>query len=425
MLARIFLQAAPRMTPLRYFLVFFLAASAHAATLPGFRVETLARTNGFVSSVATDSKGTIYFTTTNGWIHRVDGTEATKVATLPTRSGGNGGLLGMAMLDDDTAAVHYTTWNHLTGEYARVLDDVVSKIDLRTGAETVLATFVCDVDNRERGASSEHHGGNLTVAPDGSIFVGIGEYGSYIIAQLPEWNAGKIWRIAPNGTTTQWARGVRNPYDVAWDPERQRLLVADNGSDGGDEIHVVAEGDNCGWPHTYGNEEPYAGAVAPVYVFPETVAPTGLLRLSGANPMLRRGFLAGAFVTRALYYFPPSLAEAIPITEEFDEFVIDVAEGPNGEIILATAMGGTSSIHRIEVPRRGDCNGDGFADSRDALSLTHEIADGEAHPMIRAQEGDYPGSWGCDANADGVIDEKDISALWNMLTPRRRSVRSR
>lgn len=417
------------MTRLRLLFFFFLAAGAAAemrgATLPGFRIETIARADGFVSSVVTDSKGTIYFTTTDGWIHRVDGSEATRVVSLPTHSGGNGGLLGMAMLDDDTAVVHYTTWNDWTGEFARVLDDVVSKVDLRNGAETVLATFVCDIQNRDRGASSEHHGGNLTVAPDGSIFVGIGEYGSYIIAQLPEWNAGKIWRIAPDGTTTQWALGVRNPYDLAWDPDRQRVIVADNGANSGDELNVVAQGDNCGWPHTYGSEEPYPGAVAPVYVFPQTVAPTGLQRLSGANPMLRRGFLQGAFVTRALYYFPPSLSEAIPIAEDFGEFVIDVTETPDGEIVLATALGETSSIHRIHVPRRGDCNGDGFADSRDAQSLADEIADGDVHPMIRAQDGDYPGSWGCDANADGVIDEKDLSALWSLLTPRRRSVRAR
>lgn len=413
------------MTRFRFLLVLLCALSARAATLPGFRLETIARANGFVSSLVTDSKGTIYFTTTDGWIHRVDGSEATKVAVLPTRSGGNGGLLGMAMLDDDTAAVHYTTWNEWTGEQARVLDDVISKVDLRSGAETVLATFVCDIDSRARGASSEHHGGNLTVAPDGSIFVGIGEYGTHIIAQLPEWNAGKIWRIAPDGTLTQWARGMRNPYDLAWDPDRQRVIVSDNGSDGGDEIHVLAEGDNGGWPHTYGNKEPIEGAVRPAFVFSGTVAPTGLQRLSGSNPMLRRGFLSGAFVTRALYYLPNSLSEAIPIAENLGEFVIDVTEGPDGEILIATAMAG-SAIHRLHVPRRGDCNGDGFADARDVPSMSSEISDGVRHPMIHAQDGEYAGSWGCDANADGVIDEHDLSALQKMISPpRRRVVRSR
>jgi glucose/arabinose dehydrogenase len=415
------------MTLLRVLLAsLFFAGAAGAATLPGFRVETLARAEGFVSSVVTDSTGTIYFTTTDGWIHRVEGNASVKVAALPTHAGGNGGLLGMALVDDETAVVHYTTWNNDTGEFAKVLDDVISRVDLRDGAETVLHTFVCDIGNREHGASSEHHGGNLTVTPDGSIFVGIGEYGGFIIAQKPEWNAGKIWKIDAQGNATQWARGMRNPYDLAWDPEYQRIVVADNGADGGDEIHVVSEGENCGWPHTYGNHPPLPGAVAPAFVFPETVAPTGVQRLSGRNPMLREGYLVGAFVTRALYFLPATFVEAIPVVEGFEEFVIDVTEGAGGEIIFATANGALSSIHRLHVPSSGDCNGDGFADSRDVVPLTQEIRDGDPHERVRAQEGEYLGSWGCDANVDGLIDGRDVHALRSIIGPaRRRSVRAR
>jgi glucose/arabinose dehydrogenase len=406
-----------------------LSTSAGAATLPGFRVETLARTHGFVSSIATDSKGTIYFTTTDGWIHRVDGSDAVRVAALPTRAGGNGGLLGMALQDDHTAIVHYTTWNNHSGELAKVLDDVISRVDLRTGAERVLQAFACDLTNRDNGASSEHHGGNPTLGPDGSIFVGIGDYGGYVIAQKPEWNAGKIWRIDAHGNATQWALGLRNPYDMAWDPELGRLVVADNGSEGGDEIHVVAQGDNCGWPHTYGDQLPMDGAVAPVYVWPDTVAPTGLARLeTGANPMLRRGYLAGAFVTRALYYFP-TFAAAIPIVENFQQFIIDVTQAPNGDVLFASGAfgetGATTSIHRLHVPLRGDCNGDGAADWRDVYPLMQEIGDGTSHAMTTAQDGAYRGGWGCDANADGLINETDMHTLAVLIGGRVRAVRHR
>lgn len=427
------------MTFLRVLVGFFLfAASARAATLPGFRVETLVRAPGFVSSVVSDSAGTIYFTTTSGWIYRVDGSvdggngQATPVATLPTHAGGNGGLLGMALLNDDTAVVHYTTWDEGVGDAAKVLDDVVSRVDLHTGAESVLHTFVCDIEHRDHGASSEHHGGNVTVTPDGSVFVGIGEYGEHAIAQQPEWNGGKIWRIAPDGTATQWARGMRNPYDLAWDPELARIVVADNGEDGGDEIHIVDEGDNCGWPATYGNHPPMAGAVAPAYVFPQTVAPTGMARLDGSNSLLKRGYLVGAFVTKAIYYFESLSApiEApVAVVDDFDEFVIDVTQTPDGDIVFGTAGFGGTTIHRLRVPLRGDCNGDGLTNSHDVLPLLREITDGngndgtpQQHPMIEAQGGAYVGSWGCDANADGLIDETDLSALTSLLQGRRRAV---
>lgn len=422
------------MTFSRIFAVLLLLTqSAGATTLPGFGIETLARGTGFVSSIVSDSHGTIYFTTTNGWIHRVDGTQATPVTSLPTRAGGNGGLLGMALLDDQTAVVHYTSWDDTPGHSDYVLADVVSRVDLVSGAETVIHTFVCDIDHPANGASSEHHGGNLTVAPDGSIFLGIGEYGAHLIAQLPEWNAGKIWRIDPQGNLTQWALGMRNPYDLAWDPDLDRIVIADNGADGGDEIHVVAQGDNCGWPRTYGNNPPMPGAVAPVYVFPQTVAPTGVLRLDGSNPLLRRGYLVGAFVTSALYYFPamslpgtPPVAEPVAIVEDFDEFVMDATQTPNGDIVFATAGIGGSTIRRLRVPLRGDCNGDGLTDSRDVLPLMREIDDSpsERHAMTDAQGGSYAGSWGCDANADGLIDSKDLSALSSLLHGKRRSVRT-
>jgi glucose/arabinose dehydrogenase len=311
-----------------------------------------------------------------------------------------------------------------------VLDDVISRVDLDDGSETVLHTFVGDINHRASGVSSEHHGGNLTIAPDGSIFVGIGEYGGHIIAQHPEWNGGKIWRIEPNGHATQWSLGMRNPYDLAWDPELSRIVAADNGDDGGDEIHVIDAGDNCGWPMTYGSNPPVAGMVEPVYVFPQTIAPTGVVRLDGANPLLRRGYLVGGFVTRALYYFPSMkapVAEPVAVIDAFEEMVIDVTQTPGGDIIFGTASAAGTAIHRLRVPLRGDCNGDGVTDYRDVYPLMREIADDQTqrHAMVDAQSGSYRGSWGCDANADGLIDAHDLDELSSLLHGRKRAVRAR
>lgn len=399
----------------------FLVFPLRAETLPGFRVETIASGSGFVTSVVADSKNTLYFTTTDGWIHRVDGASSVRVASLPTRAGGNGGLLGMALLDDRTAVVHYTTWS---GE--KVLDDVISTVDLGTGAERVLRAFVCDIDNRQNGASSEHHGGNPTVAPDGSIFVGIGDYGGRVASQRPNWNGGKIWRLDRDGNAAQYALGLRNPYDLAWDPGLQRLVLADNGPTAGDEIHIIEQGANCGWPETYGNQSQVNGTVAPDYVFPATVAPTGLARLSGRNPLLRSGFLLGAFVTRAIYYFPNlssrPVAPPVAIVDGFGEFVIDVSEAPNGEVYFATASFAGTSIHRLIPPARGDCDGDGFVNAQDVFALRRELQDAPSQAMVSAQSGAHRGSWGCDVTGDGLIDSQDLQRLGSRLL-RKRAVR--
>jgi glucose/arabinose dehydrogenase len=331
----------------------------------------------------------------------------------------------MALLDDTTGIVHYTVWG---GENV-ILDDVISRVDLTTGAETVIQSFACDVEFHAHGASDEHHGGNPTVAPDGSIFVGIGEYGAQNVAQREGWNGGRIWRIDPAGNAMEWARGLRNPYDLAWDPEFNAIVVSDNGPDDGDEMHVVPEGANCGWPRTFGNEPAVDGMIAPVYVFPETVAPTGLLRLDGANPMLRRGYLLSAFVSSSLYYFPSlavrPVADPIPIVNDFDEVIIDVTQASNGDVYFAAAsfFPRSSGVYRLHVPARGDCNGDSLVDWRDLLALLHELQDGEGHVVIDAQDGAFAGSWGCDANSDGLIDLKDLDELRRLLPSKRRAVR--
>ncbi|HUP62433.1 MAG TPA: PQQ-dependent sugar dehydrogenase [Thermoanaerobaculia bacterium] len=402
-----------------------LASSLSANTLPGFRVEDVADVPGFVTSVAVDSHGKVYCTTSDGWIHRIDDGTSVAIASLPTKAGGNAGLLGMALADDDTAVVHYTTWLDEV-----VLDDVVSLVDLSTGAETVLQRFVCNVEVRELGVSSEHHGGNPTVADDGSIFVGIGEYNVGFRAQESDWNAGKIFRIDRDGHAEQYARGLRNPYDLAWDPELQRLVVSDNGPTGGDELHIIEKGDNCGWPMTFGDQPAVAGTVAPDYVFASTVAPTGMQRLTrDANNVLRHGYLLTTFVTSALYYFPDLAARPIPdplpVIDDFDSYLIDVAQARDGTIYLASArFPADSRIHRLIVPMRGDCNGDGLLDSRDVLALLHELGDGDGQPVFFAQDGAHRGSWGCDTNGDEVIDAKDLDAL-SRLIGRRRAVRVR
>src|SRR4029078_7341824 len=54
-------------------LVVLAAGRGGAARLPGFGVRFLGTTAGFASSVAVDSRGTVYYTTTEGGLFRIDG----------------------------------------------------------------------------------------------------------------------------------------------------------------------------------------------------------------------------------------------------------------------------------------------------------------------------------------------------------------
>src|SRR5579872_1585209 len=88
----------------------FLALAFPAKALPGFGVQLVGPTSGFGTSIAIDSHGTIYYTAQNGNIYRVDSSgTSTLVAQVVTTQISDAGLLGMALLDDNTAVVHYTT----------------------------------------------------------------------------------------------------------------------------------------------------------------------------------------------------------------------------------------------------------------------------------------------------------------------------
>jgi glucose/arabinose dehydrogenase len=386
----------------RLLLILLLAAAAaDASTLPGFHVQLVQGTPGFVTALAVDSQGTLYFSVKGGDIIRA-GAMPVVVAHVPTVGDGNSGLIGLALRDDHTAIVHYTT--------PRQTYDVVSSVDLGTGMETEIHRFATDRDFPERGSSTEHHGGNLTIAPDGSIFLAIGDYGIGIIASELDWNGGKVWRIEPDGTAVQFAHGFRNPFDLAWDAAAQRIILTDNGDVVDDEIDVVTLGDDCGWPMTAGREPTVPGTRAPVYVFPTVVAPTGLAPLSGRNPILHRGYLLASYVAKALYYVPDVYAQPVPdpvavIRSETDP-IIDVVEAPNGDIYFATGFG----IYRLIVPMRGDCNGDGSVNSDDIAALGKVLADGP-RPMTTVQNSSASASWGCDANGDGMIDGRDLSVV--------------
>ena len=421
--------------------VLLFAVDARGSVLPGFSINTLGSTTGFVTSLAADSKGTIYYTTQDGAIFRFeppaagDGLwQSVPVARVTTRATGDSGLLGMALPDDQTAVVHYTTPIPGAGEGSNsVRADVISWIDLRSGRETVLHTFDCDISVPERGASAEHHGGNPTVAPDGSVFVGIGDYNVGILAKLPGWNAGRIFQVFPDGTAREFAKGFRNPFDLAWDDTHQRVIVSDNGSAQSaksppdipdDEINIIHAGDDAGWPDTSGNAPPCPGCTPPVYVFPTVIAPTGLAALSGRNPILQHGYLLTGFVSKAIYYIPDidvrPLPPPIAIVKGEPTVMIDVVESGNGDIIFATPK----TIYKLNVPARGDCNGDGLVDLADLTALMAQLAAG-THSVSAVLNTTPPGTFGCDVDGDGAITSADVAALMNRLHLRSRSVRRR
>ncbi len=386
------------------------ASASASALLPGFRVEKVAETRGFVTSIAFDAKGSLHYSVTEGGLYRVDAAGETLVATVPTASIGNAVFLGIAFRGERIIA-HYVAPD-LTA-------DIVAEIDPADGAVRELARILCAGGQP---CSSEHHGGNPAVGPDGTIYVGIGDFGYPNLAAREDSPAGRIFRIGADGAVAPFARGFRNPYDLVVAPAGDFLIAGDNGAEAHDEVTFVREGENHGWPTTSGSMTVPEGTTPPVFVFPDTVAPTGVSLARGLIAGGRPGYLVASFVTRAIYFFPDidapaqtpvALIEDLPQLGGFNS-ILDVTQRSDGEIFFATA----GAIWRLVLPERGDVDGDGALTGRDLEGLAHELVDGDRDAILEIHGGSFAASWGADVNGDGAVDSSDLVA-WVILAQQR------
>ncbi len=102
-------------------------------------------------------------------------------------------------------------------------------------------------------------GGRMVQLNDREIAVSVGDYGHVgvtdrsSVAMDPAYDYGKIVALdVTTGQARRIAAGFRNPQGLTRD-RRGRLWATDHGPQGGDEINLVVEGENYGWPvATYG-----------------------------------------------------------------------------------------------------------------------------------------------------------------------------
>jgi len=135
-----------------------------------------------------------------------------------------------------------------------------------------------------------HDGGRMAFGPDGYLYVTTGDATNASNAQNLDTLAGKILRMdedgEPVGDSYIYSYGHRNPQGIAWDSEG-RLWSTEHGRSGlktgMDELNLIEEGKNYGWPTIEGEEEA-AGMTGPVrHSGPnETWAPADLVYFEGS-----------------------------------------------------------------------------------------------------------------------------------------------
>jgi glucose/arabinose dehydrogenase len=141
-----------------------------------------------------------------------------------------------------------------------------------------------------------HIAGSLRFAPDGSLFVMVGDHQQEAAAQDIGSPFGKVLRITRDGSAAAgnpfasdpradarvYAYGLRNPYDIGIDPYTGRIFSTENGWQGQDAILSIQPGANYGWPG-YALALPLDGMAQPLLFYNRAIGPSGMEFYRGAE----------------------------------------------------------------------------------------------------------------------------------------------
>lgn len=273
---------------------------------------------------------------------RADGA-LSPIGTVPgVAPGGEGGLLGLALLDADADRWLYA---YLTTASDNRIVRMPLSPSYELGAPQEILTGIP--------RSTNHNGGRIAFGPDGMLYATAGDADVRDAAQDPSSLAGKILRMTPDGTAPDdnpfpgslvYTLGHRNPQGLAWD-DQGRLWASEFGQNAWDEVNLIAAGANYGWPEVEGMGG-VAGFADPAAVWPtDEASPSGLVAVDGT---LFMAALRGERVW-ALYPLPDGTLDAVAWwTEEFGR-IRDVVAAADGSLWFAT-----SNTDGRGDPRDGD-----------------------------------------------------------------------
>lgn len=270
-----------------------------------------------------------------------------------------GGLLDVA-LDPDFSKNRQIYLSYAEPEGSKA-GTAVARAELKDGTLENLRVIFRQQPKTEGGV---HFGSRLVFAPDGNLFITLGDRGDYLEeAQRLSNHIGKIIRIRPDGSVPAdnpfvnnpqakpeiWSYGHRSVQGAAIHPKTSELWIHEHGPKGGDEINIPQPGKNYGWPKaSYGthyngvpikDEHAEQGFEEPIHYWMPSIAPSGMVfytgnQFPGWRGSLFVGALAGRHLSRLTTDGKKILSEEQLLTQTVR--FRDVEQGPDGTLYLLT-----------------------------------------------------------------------------------------
>jgi len=229
---------------------------------------------------------------------------------------------------DGRIIVSYTEWVADGDCYRTALASAAfdpADVNSATIAESDWSVFFvtdpCLAPNTSGTAIQGHQaGGRFRIGDDGLVYLTSGDYaidGIYApnaVSQEPDQLYGKVIAIDPD--TGDWrviSQGHSNAQGIAFDPEG-RLWSVEHGRRGGDELNLIEEGVDYGWPQvslgTRYNRLPLPNTLdygrhpvfqPPVHAWLPSVAISSLALIDDFHPAWDGDLLAGSLAGRSLF----------------------------------------------------------------------------------------------------------------------------
>lgn len=340
------------------------------------QIDIIAKSIGKPWGITHLPDGRLLITDKNGFmqIFTTNGEFITKITGFPeVDSQGQGGLLDVT-LDPDFKSNRMIYWSfsepHENGNLTSVAKGKLAE-DEKTVENVNIIFQATPAFN-----SPLHFGSRILFDKEGYLFVSTGERSDLETrpqAQDLSSGLGKIHHIdkdgnpAPGNKYTSedlampyiYTYGHRNVQGLTFHPETDQLWAAEFGPKGGDEINIIENGKNYGWPIiTYGLE--YSGETIgegitrkdgmeqPVYYWDPAISPSGITFYNGTvsewkNNMFL-GCLSGQHIIRLKIKDNKVIGEERLLENEGERFR-DVHQGKEGELFAITDSG---KIYRIK-----------------------------------------------------------------------------